>query len=232
MGLFLYIYLLKRNITMKTILLPFFLLLSFISLAQTSKYGTFYEQRKSLFEILPDTKNEIVFLGNSITNGCEWSELFQNPNVKNRGISGDVTQGVLDRLDEVTLAKPAKVFLLIGINDLSRNVPKDSVFYNICKIADNIRVASPKTKIYIQSILPVNDVYGLFKNHTNKIPEIKWINENLVKVCKDKGYTVVDLFSRFKNTNDDKMNPKYSNDGLHLLGSGYLLWAEIIKPLL
>ncbi|MDP4291830.1 MAG: GDSL-type esterase/lipase family protein [Bacteroidota bacterium] len=213
--------------------LPFFLLLlSSVSFAQTSKYGTFYDQRKSLFEILPDTKNEIIFLGNSITNFCEWGELFQNPHVKNRGISGDVTQGVLDRLDEVTRAKPAKVFLLIGINDLSRNIPKDTVLLNITKIADNIHHASPKTRIYLQSILPVNDRFGLFPNHTNKTAEIKWINENLVSLCKDKGYTFVDLYSHFKNSNDDKMNPEYTNDGLHLLGKGYLLWANIIKPLL
>ena len=67
---------------------------------------------------MPDTPNEIIMLGNSITDGCEWSELFQNSNIKNRGISGDITEGVLYRLDEVTRSKPAKVFLLIGINDL------------------------------------------------------------------------------------------------------------------
>ena len=217
---------------MKKILLPFFILLSCITLAQTSKYGTFYDQRKSLFEVLPKTKNEIIFLGNSITNFCEWGELFQNPNVKNRGISGDVTQGVLDRLDQVTRSKPAKVFILIGINDLSRNVAKDTVLNNICMIANNIHTASPKTRVYVQSILPVNIQFGLFKNLTTKTPDILWINENLAKFCKEKGYTFIDLFSRFKNSDDDKMNTKYTNDGLHLLGDGYLLWAEIIKPLL
>jgi len=217
---------------MKNILVSLLLLLSCITNAQTSKYSTFYDQRKSIFEVLPQTKNEIVFLGNSITNFCEWTELFQNSNVKNRGISGDVTQGVLDRLDQITRVKPAKVFLLIGINDLSQNISKDTVFDNICKIAANIRAASPKTKVYIQSILPVNIQFGLFKNLLNKTPDIVWVNLNLARFCKENGYTFIDLFAHFKNSGDDKMNPKYTNDGLHLLGPGYLLWAEIIKPLL
>ena len=174
---------------MKNILVSLLLLLSCITNAQTSKYSTFYDQRKSIFEVLPQTKNEIVFLGNSITNFCEWTELFQNSNVKNRGISGDVTQGVLDRLDQITRVKPAKVFLLIGINDLSQNIPKDSVFNNICKIAANIHTASPKTKVYIQSILPVNIQFGLFKNLLDKTPDIVWVNLNLARFCKENDYT-------------------------------------------
>lgn len=217
---------------MKKLILPVLLFLSCFSFAQNSKFGTFYDQRKSLFDILPVTKNEIVFLGNSITNFAEWAELLENPNVKNRGISGDVTAGVLNRLDAITRPKPAKVFILIGINDLSRNVPKDTVYGNICLIANTIRSKSPKTQIYIQSILPVNDCYKLFPNHTNKTEQVKWVNEKLKTFCKEQNYTYVDLFSQFKSADSDKMNPIFSNDGLHLLGNGYLKWVDIIKPLL
>lgn len=216
---------------------PFFLVLAFIfcaliSAGQDNKFGTYYNQRLTLFEKLPDTKGEIIFLGNSITDGSEWCELLGNSKVKNRGISGDTTEGVLFRLNEVTRSKPAKVFLLIGINDLSRGVSKDSVFSNICKIADRIRKDSPKTKVYIQSILPVNDSFGLFKNHTNKTEDILWVNAQMKAWCVKENVGFVDLYSRFKLSDSEKMNPKYSNDGLHLLGDGYLLWAEIIRPLL
>lgn len=54
----------------------------------------------------------LFFLGNSITNGCEWAELFQNKNVKNRGISGDICMGVYDRLDPIVKGKPAKIFFI------------------------------------------------------------------------------------------------------------------------
>ncbi|WP_430820097.1 GDSL-type esterase/lipase family protein [Carboxylicivirga caseinilyticus] len=201
-------------------------------LAQESRFGTYYQQRKTLFEKLPNTKKEIIFLGNSITDGCEWSELLQNKRVKNRGISGDITEGVLHRLAEVTESKPAKVFLLIGVNDLARGISNDTIFSNICRIAQLINEQSPKTKVYIQSILPVNPDFGKFTGHCSKTDDILWINEQLVKWCEHEPAEFIDLFSHFRNTTDNLMNPSYTNDGLHLTGEGYLLWAKIIKPYL
>jgi lysophospholipase L1-like esterase len=216
------------KILISIFLLSFFL----IAHGQKPRFSTYYEQRKSLFEVLPDTKGEIIFLGNSITDGGEWAELFGNKNVKNRGISGDTTDGVLFRLGEVTKSKPKIVFLLIGINDLSRGVSKDSVFSNICSIALKIKKDSPKTKVYIQSILPVNDSFGLFNNHTNKTDDVLWINSQLKTWCSKENVGFVDLFNRFKMADSERLNPQLTNDGLHLIGDGYLLWVEIIKPLL
>jgi len=197
--------------------------------AQDNSFGTYYNQRLTLFESMPDTPNEIIMLGNSITDGCEWSELFQNSNIKNRGISGDITEGVLYRLDEVTRSKPAKVFLLIGINDLSRNITADTVFENICKIATKIRSVSPATKVFIQSILPVNPAFDNFPRHNTRTPDVLEINKKLEQWCKENNFGFVDLFHSFTEKGTDFMNPEYSNDGLHLTGAGYLKWAEIIK---
>ncbi|MBA4408845.1 MAG: sialate O-acetylesterase [Odoribacter sp.] len=215
---------------MKTLIFFFLMSAVLIVNGQNAKYSTYYLQRKSLFEVLPDTKREIVFLGNSITDGGEWSELFNNKHAKNRGISGDTTDGVLFRLNEVTRSKPAKVFLLIGINDLSRGVSKDSVLSNICSIALKVRKDSPKTKVYIQSILPVNDSFGLFKNHTNKTDDVLWVNAQLKIWCEKEHFQFVDLFSKFKCVDSNLLNPELTNDGLHLKGEGYLLWVEIVKP--
>jgi lysophospholipase L1-like esterase len=201
-------------------------------LAQEHRFGTYYQQRKTLFERLPNTKKEIIFLGNSITDGCEWSELLQNKRVKNRGISGDITEGVLHRLAEVTESKPAKVFLLIGVNDLARGISNDTIYANICRIAQLINEQSPKTKVYIQSILPVNPDFGKFTGHCSKTDDILWINEQLVKWCEHESAEFIDLFSHFKNATYNYMNPSFTNDGLHLTGEGYLLWATIIKQYL
>ena len=84
------------------------------------KFSEYYYHKKAHFENLPNTQDEIIFLGNSITDGCEWSELFQDLRIKNRGISGDITEGVLQRLKEVTESKPSKVFIMIGVNDISK----------------------------------------------------------------------------------------------------------------
>lgn len=104
----------------KLLTLSFFVLLSISGFSQERKYSTFYEQRASLFDELKVEQSDIIFLGNSITNGAEWAELFNNYSVKNRGISGDTCEGVYDRLESILRGHPRKVFLLIGINDLGR----------------------------------------------------------------------------------------------------------------
>ena len=223
---------------MKILKLTAFILFAASCFSTMSVYGqeafksTYYEQRRTLFEQLPNSKNEIIFLGNSITDGSEWAELFQNKRIKNRGISGDVTEGVLYRLDEVTESMPARVFMLIGINDLARDISKETVFENISKIVSTINQQSPKTEVFVQSILPVNPAFGKFSGHCSKTEEIKWINKKLGAFCSQSKAQYVDLFSEFKNENDDFMNPQFTNDGLHLTGAGYLKWAEIIRPLL
>ena len=205
------------------------LLINIVQLtAQDNNFSTYYNQRLTLFEKLPDTPNEIIMLGNSITDGCEWSELFQNPNIKNRGISGDITEGVLYRLDEVTRSNPAKVFLLIGINDLAQNIPADIVFQNICKIASNIIKSSPSTEVYIQSILPVNPSFTKFSNHVSKTKEVMDINEKLNGWCIKNNIEFIDLFSSFTDDKSNYLNPDFTNDGLHLTAKGYLSWTEII----
>jgi lysophospholipase L1-like esterase len=217
---------------MRQLITIVFLFISLFSLGQPSKFGTYYDQRKSLFELLPDTKNEIIFLGNSITDGSEWGELVQNPRAKNRGISGDTSEGVLFRLYQVTRVQPAKVFLLIGINDLAKNISPDTIYANICKIVSTIRTKSPNTKVYVQSILPVNNTFKTFSGHTSRTPQVKELNQRLEKICPKLGATYVDIFSELKNPNDDLLNPMYTNDGLHLLGEGYVAWLGVIRKYL
>ena len=81
-----------------------------------------YKKMINEFKNNPLSYGDIVFLGNSITQGGnDWSERLNYPNIKNRGIGGDVTDGVLSRIDEIGYFKPKAVFLLIGINDLWNN---------------------------------------------------------------------------------------------------------------
>lgn len=211
------------------------LLLSLLCLAalQVSAQGYFHEQRQSLFETLPIKSKDIVMLGNSITNGGEWVELTGNRHVKNRGISGDRTQWLLDRLPSITAGKPRKVFLLIGTNDLAGGVSKEQTLENILRIVERIHQESPRTRVYVQSILPVNEEAPKtpFSNHVRNNEPIRWVNQALQAQAQAKGYTYVDLHSRFVNA-QGKMDLQYSNDGLHLLGKGYQHWVSIIRPLL
>lgn len=194
-----------------------------------SLFSTYYQQRVSLFRTLPVRPNAIIFLGNSITDGAEWYELFGNDEILNRGISGDITAGILNRLDEITMRKPSKVFLLIGTNDLERKVPQDEIVRNIFLIAQIIQQDSPDTKLYVQSILPVSDFYKMFNNHTKNGEAIIQINKLLSENAKRYNYTYIDLHSEFIDS-EGKLKKEFSNDGLHLNGQAYQQWKKIILP--
>jgi lysophospholipase L1-like esterase len=194
-----------------------------------SLFSTYYHQRATLFKALPRTKNDIIFVGNSITDGGNWSELFGDIHIKNRGISGDVTKGVLNRLGEVVNRKPAKLFLLIGTNDLAHGVPPDTVIKNILRIVSLVYQYSPTTRMYIQSIFPVNKNFSEFPPHVNKGKDIKYINRQLEHDADSAQYTYIDVYDALVNQKD-QLNPEYTNDGLHLLGPGYTVWKHVIYP--
>lgn len=214
----------------KLLLLLMVCCLTLTANAQERKYSTFYYQRATLFEVLPVTSEDIIFLGNSITNGSEWSELFGNPNIKNRGISGDTTMGVYDRLDAILKGKPAKIFLLIGINDVSRGIPADTIVRNIGMIVEKVKKDSPDTRFYLQSVLPVTDHYKLFGGHTSRAAMVPEINKDLKALAEKEAVTYVDLYSQFLDPATGKLNIEYTNDGLHMLGKGYLKWKEFVTP--
>lgn len=193
----------------------------------SSYLTTYYEQKVSMFRLLPDTKGEIVFLGNSITDIGEWAEIWNDIQVKNRGVSSDNTFGVLARLDEVLSAKPAKIFIMIGINDIAKNIPDTVILSNYQKIIDRVANESPATKLFVQSILPVNKAFTDFKNHQNKDEHIVWVNAQLQAYCKEKGIRFVNLYPHFLDENK-QLSKQYTNDGLHLNGNGFMNWKSIL----
>ena len=180
------------------------------------------------FKSNPLNYNDVVFLGNSITQGGkDWSKRLNYPNIKNRGIGGDVTDGVLARIDEIVYFKPKAVFLLIGINDLSNNGSPDNpsaeyIGNNIIKIAQVISAKAPKTKVYVQTVLPIDK--EIYKNNILKVNEIIEANE------KENAYEIIDLYSIFA-TENGLIKKELSSDGIHLNEKGYNTWVEFIKPI-
>jgi len=194
----------------------------------SSKFSVYWWHSKDMSDHLPDIKNEIVFLGNSITDGMEWSELLGNKKCVNRGISADITEGILIRLEAITKLQPAKIFIMIGVNDLSRNMTPEEVAANYRKILERVKSETPRTKVYIESVLPVNPATGMALNHTNKTPQIMELNGRLKELAAEFGYTYIDLFSVMADANN-YLPRKCSIDGLHLTYEGYRIWAEAIK---
>jgi lysophospholipase L1-like esterase len=206
---------------------------AFAANAQTPKWdSTFrpnsYKSRLEQFRLYPNASTDVIFLGNSITAGVDWSELLQLKDAKNRGISGDISFGILERLDEVTEGKPAKVFILIGINDIARNIPDSVILDNYKRIVAGITSASPSTRIYLQSILPVNNTFP-DKNQFNKDDRIANVNAGLKELAKKSNSTFIDIHTPFLDA-DRKLEKAFTYDGLHLTVQGYAHWAKILKP--
>lgn len=217
----------------KTLFLITSLLILQASWAQTAKWdSTFrpnnYSLKVGIFKSLPNSDKDVVFLGNSITAGVDWNELLGLRYARNRGISGDITFGVLERLDEVIEGKPQKVFILIGVNDISRNIPDSFIVSNYKKIISRIQAGSPKTKIYLQTLLPVNNEFTQFKNHYNKDEHILFVNNAIKDLAKMYRVRLIDLYPHFLDTTG-KLNKQYTEDGLHLNAAGYQYWARLLK---
>lgn len=218
---------------MKKTLLPVLLFFcGTAALSQTTKWdSTFrpnnYAQRVANFRSYPNGTRDIIFLGNSITDFADWNELLQLPEARNRGISGDITFGILERLDEVIEGKPSKIFLLIGINDISRNIPDSVILDNYRKMIRRIRAGSPTTRIYIHTLLPVNNSFG-DRAHFNKDEHLAAVNDGIKKMGTEK-ISIIDIHPQFLDA-DKKLDKRFTYDGLHLNAEGYKKWAAILKP--
>jgi len=190
-----------------------------------AQHSTYWNQKARMYSILPNESNEIIFLGDSITDRCEWFELFSNPNVRNRGLSGDKTSGVLDRLSEITESKPSKVFIMIGVNDLRHDVSDSTIKTSYSNIIQKIQSDSPNTKIILQSVLPVNNDIGDSKTTNQKVNEL---NNFIKELAVSFDLQFVDINSKLQNKSG-QLDAKYSEDGLHINGAAYLVWKSVIE---
>ncbi|MEL6867942.1 MAG: GDSL-type esterase/lipase family protein [Bacteroidota bacterium] len=184
-----------------------------------------YEHKKSIQADLSIDSTDIVFMGNSITAQGPWVEFFDQPRIKNRGIEGDVTQGILERLAHMLKTPPAQLFLLIGINDLIANDPAH-VLKNYRRILEELAEKAPQTQVIIQSIYPVND--NLRKNGIDH-QDILDINTELEKMVAEFGMIYVDLHPLLANA-QGKLNAEFSIDGIHLNSKGYAVVRKALEP--
>ena len=193
-----------------------------------------YNKLLSQFNLSPLNNRDIIFLGNSITaEGKDWSSRLDNSIIRNRGIGGDTTDGVLARLGEIIDSNPTAVFLLIGINDLYNNtIEKPSESYiadNIINIAKKIKSNSSNTKVYIQTLLPISKKKS-YKYYDLYNQSIKRINKIIIENQQKGLYSVIDLHSLFVD-NKGQLRSDLTYDGLHLNEEGYLIWSNFVKPI-
>ena len=183
-----------------------------------------YLQRADLYRYSKIKEGDIVFIGDSITDGGCWDELFPGLNVKNRGINADDTVGVLARLDDIICCKPAAIFILIGTNDLNWWAYRhdNEILDNYHEILRRCKESTPETKVFVESILPRAKRYA---NH------IRTLNLHLEKMADEFGYTFINLFPYFADESG-ALKAEYNNDHLHLMSTGYEQWIKLLTPYL
>ncbi len=126
----------------------------------------------------PCSSSSKVFLGDSLTEMFDLA-ILEDPDAVNRGISGDFTSGVLSRLDEITAAQPAKIFIGIGTNDIVEKVPLDEIEQNYEGILRRISTASPRTRIFVQSVFPTALTGSFITSNQNINGRVDDLNEKL-----------------------------------------------------
>ena len=186
-------------------------------------------------------KIDLVMFGDSITHdwegargpGSDWgghglAELRKTYSVVNLGYGGDTTRNVLWRMENGELdGYEAKcVMLLVGTNNGLEDASED-VAAGIRAILDVIARKQPKAKIVLVPILlrgaDANDAIRVRNERTNEI----------IRTCADDENI---FWCDFRNSlvNDDG-TPNFQfmrEDRLHLIASGYDVWAEALRPLL
>ena len=188
--------------------------------AWTIQNNPYYKHKKSQFEVLAmNEKYTTMMLGDSITDEGRWDELLNINTVQNRGISGDTTSGVLERLDSIG-KNIENVFIMIGVNDIMRGASVDEIFANYLQI---IKVFQEKNiKVYIQSTLYIGERRA--ENFNTKVEDL---NKKLEIYASENKITFINLNPIFAP--NKILEKKYTFDDLHLNGSAYKLWAKEIK---
>ena len=188
--------------------------------AWTIQDDPYYKHKKSQFQMLSqNTKYTTVMLGDSITDEGQWDELLDNPLVQNRGISGDTTDGVLERLDSINKSIK-QVFIMIGVNDIMRGKEVDEVYSNYLKIIKFFQ--DRNIKVYIQSTLFIGE-----RRAENFNIQVEDLDKRLEKYASENNITFINLNPIFAP--NKILKKEFTFDDLHLNGAAYKLWAQEIR---
>ena len=207
---------------------------------------TDYEIKVQNFQCLNAVarKGETVFVGSSLCELFPISEMLQNVEprlrVYNRGIGGDVTDGLLERMEESVFAlEPKKVFINIGTNDISRpGYTRERLLAQYRKILEMIQTRLPETKIYVMSYYPVNrELPGIDPEHVREMfgartnEELRAVNAELERMAAQLGCTYIDVFDCLTDEHGN-LRAAYTIEGMHMYANGYAVVLERLMPYL
>lgn len=166
----------------------------------------------------PIDRSTVVVLGDSITEGGDWSHLLPEQEVANRGYSGFTTAQLVAVSQDVARSKPAVVYLLAGTNDIRDGRSPEWSERHLERILDHFRQAAPETTVVVQTVLPRSDA----------VDEVTRLNDTIVALAASRNLPLLDLHPIFDDGNGG-LRPAETTDGIHLTDVGYEKWAEVIR---
>lgn len=185
----------------------------------------YYENKLSLYrtqnDAFDDYEVDVAFIGDSLTDGYDLARYYPQYITANRGIGGETTHGLLDRMQVSAYdLKPKVTVLLIGGNNL------DSMLNDYEALLIGMRDNLPKTKIVLVSLTAMGGDWA----HKNKTAAY---NNAIIKRLADKyGFAFVDLFTPLLDEQSGEIRAAYTTDGAHLTPLGYEVFTNILTPVL
>lgn len=209
----------------------------FIKYRKRTKYDLEKSKKMNNFSYLNKNichQNQIVLVGDSITELFNM-ELFDEfckvhgVNIYNRGISGDTTDRLLERLDENVLnINPKAVVLLIGINDLTAGADVEYIAGNIEATVERIRNSNTNTLIVLQAVYPVNT--KMYRSIVLKkaAKKISTLNSKIKSIANKYGTDYID-FTKKLSDSDGMFSSELTYDGLHPTAKGFYIVEKEIE---
>ena len=178
---------------------------------------------------------DIIFIGDSIVEYYPLYELLQtDKRLVNRGIRGYKTDLLLENLDAHLFGQALdKVFILIGTNDIGKEMPQTETLANLEAVIQEISRDYPLAQIQLLSVLPVNEkeqYKGTVYIRTNeKIQALNRAYQDLASI-----YTNVQFIDLYDNFLDEssQLREDFTTDGLHLTIAGYATLSKVLQPYL
>lgn len=177
----------------------------------------------------------LIFLGDSIVEYFPIHELLQSPKyMVNRGVRGYRTDLLRTHLDaHVFGTELEQIFLLIGTNDIGKEIPQKETLDNVEAVLQAIMRDFPLTKINLISVLPVSQEERYKQKvsirSNEKIQALNQAYRELAQVYHQVGY--VDVYSSLLDE-VGQLAEAYTTDGLHLSVAGYRILAQALQETL
>lgn len=178
----------------------------------------YFTEKYTMFDLLPIKAGDIVMLGDDYFDRGLWNEWFPLNNFRNRGITYDASEHVLYRVDKVAQAKPGKIFVSVGRNDILKGFDLDSVATRISEIFTRAETISPKTKLYYLNTVSC-------EQESNE--RVDSLNAKVLELSRSGLFEYIDID---KVMREGVQNGTYSyNGGAHLNANGYAVLCQAIE---